>query len=170
MLLQLWWERLHLLLSNCFRFLKNCHIISPLYQIKWHSTTVSFIDYSLNYQFSQSQCKILLRLYSAFLHIHLNCIWSNNKLFIVPIHTHQCTHTHTHTHRVEDGPASLGGLSQIGCQMLETAALITAFYEYITFYVHPNTNLSSSENQTGQTRTSHQCSRKLELSETVLVF
>ena len=27
------------------------------------------------------------------------------------------------------------------------------FYEYITFYVHPNTNLSSSQNQTGQTFT-----------------
>ena len=38
-----------------------------------------------------------------------------------------------HTHTVEDGPTSLCGLSQIGCQMLQTAALITAFMNTLPF-------------------------------------
>lgn len=49
-------------------------------------------------------------------------------------------------------PASPGVSTQIGCQMLQTAALITAFYEYITFYVHPNTDLFPfAQNQRGHT-------------------
>lgn len=41
--------------------------------------------------------------------------------------------THTHTLAAADGPTSPGGLSQIGCQMLETAALITAFTNTLPF-------------------------------------
>lgn len=46
---------------------------------------------------------------------------------------HRCTRAHTHLHTAEDGPASPGGLSQIGCQILETAALITAFMNTLPF-------------------------------------
>lgn len=71
-----------------------------------------------------------------------------------------CTHTdtieraraHTHALTAEDAQPPPGGSTQIGCQMLQTAALITAFYEYITFYVHPNTDLFPfAQNQRGHT-------------------
>lgn len=48
-------------------------------------------------------------------------------------HNHTNTYKHTLTHTAEDSPTSLGGLSQIGCQMLETAALITAFMNTLPF-------------------------------------
>lgn len=66
-----------------------------------------------------------------------------------------CTHTDTIERaraRTDSRgcPPSPGGSTQIGCQMLQTAALITAFYEYITFYVHPNTDLFPfAQNQRG---------------------
>lgn len=39
-----------------------------------------------------------------------------------------------------------------------------SFYEYITFYVHPNTDLSPSQNQRGQHIPALVPSKKLELS------
>lgn len=61
---------------------------------------------------------------------------------------------HTHT------PSERGGWSALPNQILsdwvsDAADSCThhSFYEYITFYVDPNTNLSSSENQTGHTFT-----------------
>lgn len=66
-------------------------------------------------------------------------------------HTHARTLTHTRTPwRMVLPPQRL-----VSDWMSDAADSCTPhiFYEYITFYVHPNTDLSSRENQRGQTRT-----------------
>ena len=82
-------------------------------------------------------------------------------------HTHTHTHTHTRTHAL----AHCGGWSNLPRRLVSDwmsdagdSCTHHSFYEYITFYVHPNTDLPSSGNQTGQTFT-HRSPGKLELSE-----
>lgn len=78
-------------------------------------------------------------------------------------------HTVTHTHTQTQG----GGWSRLPGRLVSDwmsdardSCTHHSFYEYITFYVHPNTNLSSSENQAGQA-SAHWSSGKLQLSETL---
>lgn len=80
----------------------------------------------------------------------------NCTLFLVPININRyCTHTHTHARMLtgEDGRASLRRLVSGWMSDAGDSCTRHGFYEYITFYVHPNTNLSPSENQTQQTFT-----------------
>lgn len=78
-------------------------------------------------------------------------------------------HTVTHTHTQTQG----GGWSRLPGRLVSDwmsdardSCTHHSFYEYITFYVHPNTNLSSSENQAGQA-SAHWSPGKLQLSETL---
>lgn len=79
---------------------------------------------------------------------------------------HTCAHTQTHTHR--GGRSNFPG-RLVSDWMSDAGDSCThhSFYEYITFYVHPNTNLSSSGNQAGQALT-HRLSGKLELSRSAV--
>lgn len=72
---------------------------------------------------------------------------------------HNITHMHTHTHA--DARAYTPWRMVPPPQRLVSAWMSDAadrcaphiFYEYITFYVHPNTHLSSQEIQRGQAHT-----------------
>lgn len=97
-------------------------------------------------------------------------LYSIRQKILCCANKHQCTQSHkhiqTHTHSHSRGQSNLPG-RLVSDWMSDAGDSCThhSFYEYITFYVHPNTDLSSSENQRGQTFT-HQSSGKLELSET----